>query len=229
MKLFILLQLILISSFSITCHGAKHNHANHHMNKTSFDELTKSFESKERDKWQKPDEVIQFIDKKVFGKSKTGIAGKKIGDLGSGTGYFTLRFLDAGASAIALDIDDRFLNYINTRTKDHKKKTLLELRKINEGELGLKEGEVDLVFTVNTYHHFENRISFLSMIKKSIKKDGALVIIDFKEGDLPIHAPPESMKIKTSMILDELDKAGFQSTLNRDLLEFQNIFVAVPK
>lgn len=80
-------------------------------------------------------------------------------------GIFYIAFLDAGASAIALDIDDRFLNYINTRTKDHKKKTLLELRKINEGELGLKEGEVDLVFTVNTYHHFENRISFLSMIK----------------------------------------------------------------
>ena len=42
-------------------HEHSHGHANHHMNKTSFDDLVKSFESPERDEWQKPTEVIRFL------------------------------------------------------------------------------------------------------------------------------------------------------------------------
>ena len=43
-------------------HGAhEHGHANDHMNQTSFEDLVKRFESPERDAYQQPEKVLEYI------------------------------------------------------------------------------------------------------------------------------------------------------------------------
>ena len=66
----------------------------------STDGLTRagSAEDPERDRWQKPDEVVQRLNLKP---------GDIIADIGAGTGYFTRRFAQAvspGGKALGLDI-----------------------------------------------------------------------------------------------------------------------------
>ncbi|HNL73617.1 MAG TPA: hypothetical protein PKH22_14605, partial [Leptospiraceae bacterium] len=87
--IFIMLWILLKCS-----HHHHHGDANEHMNQTSFEDLTSSFENPERDKWQKPKEVLAFLEKE---SSKKSLKGLSVADLGAGTGYFSIRLLDAGA------------------------------------------------------------------------------------------------------------------------------------
>ncbi|HNL75662.1 MAG TPA: methyltransferase domain-containing protein, partial [Leptospiraceae bacterium] len=134
--------------------------------------------------------------------------------------------LDAGAKVIALDADERFLNYIQKKAESNPRKTSLSLRKIPYTSAELKKEEVDILLSVNVYHHIENRVSYFSEIKKSLKKDGFICIIDFKEGKLPVHSPPESMRISKEQTIDELQKAGFKVSVEEKTLDYQYIYVA---
>jgi 2-polyprenyl-3-methyl-5-hydroxy-6-metoxy-1,4-benzoquinol methylase len=83
-----------------------HGSANEHMNKTSFEDLIKSFEDPERIKTQKPDEAINLLG---------DIKGKTIMDIGAGTGYFAFRMQKKGAKVIAADVDERFQNFLSKK------------------------------------------------------------------------------------------------------------------
>ncbi|MTI22163.1 class I SAM-dependent methyltransferase, partial [Fulvivirga sp. RKSG066] len=75
-------------------------------NLDSFQKLVEQYEAPDRAKWQNPELVID----------KLGIVeGKVIADIGAGSGYFTFRLAQKGASVVAIDIDDRFLEHIENR------------------------------------------------------------------------------------------------------------------
>ena len=82
--------------------------ANDYMLQTSQEKLANVFDSPERDNWQKPDEVIKFLGE---------IEDKTIVDVGSGSGYFSIRLALAGANVIAADVDPEFLQIIEKKQK----------------------------------------------------------------------------------------------------------------
>lgn len=179
-------------------HEHKHGHANHHMNKSSFEDLVKNFESPERDEWQKPQEVIKFLGDL---KNKTVI------DIGAGTGYFEFKMNEPSAKIIAADVDDRFIKYINDRiTKE--RSVNISARKAEYEKPPVLEKEADVVFMVDVYHHIDNRKDYFSLVKKGLKPNGEMVIVDFKKGDFE-HGPPNEMKIQPQIVIDEMKLAGF--------------------
>lgn len=69
------------------------------------------FESPERAKWQKPDEVVQAMKLQP---------GQQVFDIGAGTGYFTRRFAKAVApsgEAVGLDIEPAMVDYMSADAK----------------------------------------------------------------------------------------------------------------
>lgn len=221
------LTLLVLCLFSCQSHENKqhdghghhhHGEANQHMHESSYEELIEHFESKERDDYQQPDTVIAFLG---------DLSGKKIMDIGAGTGYFSFKLAEAGASVIAADVNDRFQEFI----KERKEKLSvgddeISLRKLSYDSPSLDSAEVDMVIIVNTYHHIEDRIAYFSKVKNGLKPDGKLVVIDFFKKDLPV-GPPTEMKIAQSQVADELKQAGFESVdLNNSLLEYQFVLVA---
>jgi SAM-dependent methyltransferase len=220
-----ILLLLSIISFLNSCKSHDHHHGNHaeeHMHSKSIEELVKHFDSPEREAWQKPNEVIQLILKNGIAKNSSNF---KIIDLGAGSGYFSFRFLDAGIKVIALDINDQFIEYLNTKAKTHPKKENLEIRKTDPSKPNIQTKEASALISVNVYHHLENRIDYLKSLKNALKDDGILYIIDFKDGDLKI-GPPSKIKILTKTILEELVSAGYKVEIEEKLLPYQNIFVA---
>lgn len=199
-------------------HKHHHGHSNEHMNSTSFEELAKRFESEERDEYQQPEKVIAFLG---------DVSGQTIMDIGAGTGYFSFRLAEAGAKVIAADVDDRFQNYIKEKKEelsitDEK----VELRKIPYDAPNLANEEVNMVLIVNTYHHIEDRISYFEKVKKGLKPNGKLVVVDFFKKELPI-GPPSKMKIERSKVSKELKEAGFSNIeINDELLEYQFVLIA---
>jgi len=199
-------------------HHHGHGHANEYMHEKSFEELVANFESQDRIDYQQPDKVLEFLG---------NLKGKKIMDIGAGTGFFSFRLVEKGAIVIAADVSEDFQNYI-AKKKDSLKigDDKLTLRKLGYDSPSLSDEEVEIVIIVNTYHHIENRKDYFALVKKGLKKGGRLVVIDFKKHELPV-GPPVEMKVSADEVSDELKSSGFSSTeINKDLLEYQYIVIA---
>lgn len=199
-------------------HHDGHNNANEHMHESTTQELIDRFESPERDAYQQPAKVLEFLG---------NVKGLKILDIGAGSGYFSFRLLTAGATVIAGDVNDEFLAHIkNKKETDFNNNPNLELRKLPFDSPALQPQEVDKVLIVNTYHHIENRVAYFSQVLKGLKLGGELVVIDFFKKELPV-GPPVDHKIGQKKVKKELTEAGFTNIeINTDLLEYQYIIRA---
>lgn len=190
--------------------------ANEFMHRSNTQDLIERFESPERDAYQKPEKVLEYL-----GELKD----KKIMDIGAGSGYFSVKLAEKGAQVIAADVSDEFQNALKKRIEANNLENI-ELRKIPYDSPNLADQEVDMVLIVNTYHHIENRIDYFSKVKKGIKPDGELVIIDYFKKELPV-GPPVNHKIDLDTVKSELEKAGYtQIDVNVDLLPYQFIIRA---
>lgn len=171
--------------------------------------------------WQKPDFVI----------SKLGnLQGKTVADIGAGMGYFTFRLAFKADHVIGVDIDEDMIN-----TLDQLKSNLpeviqekVEARLATADDPKLKEGEVDCMIIINTIAYIENRVAYLSNLKKALKEDGMIMILDFKMKNLPEDvAPPRSERAHLFQLELDLEAAGYQTVISDDTsLEYQYFIFA---
>jgi SAM-dependent methyltransferase len=180
------------------------------MHKQSHQQLIASFNDPQRDLWQKPKQVLELMGE---------LKGKKLIDIGSGSGYFTRYFLESGALVVAADVDDTFLGHIEDSFKS--KYPDLVLRRCQYDDPMMKLGEFDFAFSSNTYHHLDERASYLKKVKDGLKENGKIVVLDFKR---PVKVkkmigPPIDMRVPSSQVVEELKAAGFD-----DLKVYENDF-----
>ena len=182
----------------------------------AIDQWVQRLENPERDNYQKPEVVIDYLG---------NLKGKTIYDLGAGTGYFSVRFAKHGAKVIAAEVEQGFLDFIKKRLpSENLDSTQIRLRKIPFEDPGVKSHEADIVFIANTYHHLKNKVEYLKLIKKGLKDHGEIVIIAFfKRSGIPFGPPPEAKQTEEE-IKEELQQAGFLHTeINTTLLPYQFI------
>ena len=137
----------------------KHGSANEHMHRSSVEDLIERFESPERDAYQQPQKVLEFLG---------DLQGKTVMDIGAGSGYFSVRLAEKGALVIAADVDDEFQEFLKDRIEKNNLQNI-ETRKIPYDSPDLKDEEADIVLMVNTYHHIENRPEYFAKVKKGYK------------------------------------------------------------
>jgi arsenite methyltransferase len=178
-----------------------------------------AYEGLGRDDWQQPEKVIQSLEIKP---------GDHVADLGSGSGYFTFRLAQAvgpTGKVYAVDIDKQMNDLVIQRAqKEGAGNVEVVLAKPNDADL--PASGVDLIFTVNTYHHIDDRIAYFTALKRSLRSGGRVAIIDFDrrawlEGLFSHYTPAE-------FIRREMEQAGY--TLKRDLnfLDRQSFLIFVP-
>jgi len=199
----------------------KHHHsnedpyssANTHMHSSSVEDLIERFESPERDAYQRPEKLMNYLG---------DIEGKYIMDIGAGSGYFSVKLAAAGAHVIAADVDETFQEYLQQRIKKEAIQNI-ELRQIPYDSPALYQNEVDMVMIVNTYHHIENRIDYFKKVKEGTKTEGELIIVDFFKTELPV-GPPVDHKLSLDVVIAELKSAGYTNLdVNVTLLPYQYI------
>ena len=191
--------------------------ANRYMHQSDFDKLAARFEDPARAEWQKPEKVIASLGP---------LKGKTVADIGAGTGYFSFPIAKQAAKVIAIDIDQRFLDYIAQRKQTQNTGRNIETRLTKPDSPGLKPGEADLVLIVDTYHHIEDRITYLKKLKTCLPQDGLLVIIDFKKLKTP-PGPPLELRVAEEQAESELKSAGFTIlSADKEMLPYQYIIRA---
>ena len=192
-----------------------HSHQKGQHRFVDAEKWVKRFENPERDKWQKPDEVISTLN----------LRGNEIVvDIGSATGYFPIRFakIVKDGKVYGIDIEETMVDYLNDRAKQ---KGILNLKSIlGKPDNPMIPEDVDIIFICDTYHHIENRVEYFSRLKNDFKPDGRLVIVDFVKGDLPV-GPPDHMKLSEQVVISELSDAGYKLSQEVELLPYQYLLI----
>lgn len=169
-------------------------------------------DSPERAVWQKPDEVVAAL----------GLEGTEtVLDLGAGSGYFSFRLARAlpKGTVIASDIEPEMIRHIHHRAMTEGIGNI-RAELIRPENPALPEG-VDLVFICDVLHHVPDRPVWLGELAGEMRPGARLVLIEFREGDLP-KGPPESMKIPRDRIIELMAGAGFVFVSEKpDLLPYQ--------
>lgn len=181
--------------------------------------LSNSFKMLERENWQKPQMVIAQLG---------DISDKTVADIGAGTGYFSLRLAQKAKQVIAIDIDQRFLDYIDKSVKDTRNSEVLNVqtRLTSPDDPSLDPAETDVAFIVNTYHLIDNRPDYFAKVKAGIRPDGFLFVVDFKKEELPI-GPSMEEKLSADSVAAELKSFGFETVeIDNNSLDYQYMITA---
>ena len=176
----------------------------------------RNLESPSRQEWQKPDQVVERLQLK---------SGQRVAEIGSGSGYFVVRFARAVGEAgkvYAVDIDPDMLNYLRWRAEKEELPNI-ELVRATPDDPKLAGSSVDMVFLCNTIHHIENRDRYYPYITRALREGGRLVIVDFYNRPLPVPSP--RVKIPRSDMIKEIEQAGFHLVEEYDFLPHQYFLV----
>ncbi|MEL7670264.1 class I SAM-dependent methyltransferase [Methanobacterium sp.] len=151
--------------------------------------------------------------------------GDIIGDVGTGGGYFTFEFskkVGKKGRVYAIDINQKSLAFIDDKSK---KEMINNIKAVLTSEKGFLLPEtVDMLFLRNVFHHLPEPVEYFKNIKQFLKKDGKVVIMDYKQGQSSFvgifgHYTPE----KT--VIDTMKKAGFDVSKKFDFLPKQSFII----
>ncbi|WP_455205891.1 class I SAM-dependent methyltransferase [Kaarinaea lacus] len=175
-----------------------------------------AYEGYKRDGWQQPLKVIESLEI---------TEGSQVADVGAGGGYFTFKFAEAvgeTGTVYAVDIDEGLLEYIAETAKEKQLANIKTVLATSETPK-LPQGEIDLVFVCNTYHHLDERIAYFKNIHQFLQPTGRVAIIDFQKGW--INSIGHGTETQT--VVEEMQQAGFQLQQKFDFLEKQNFLLFV--
>jgi SAM-dependent methyltransferase len=186
---------------------------------SDFSALVSSYENEDRQYWQKPQLVINSLG---------DLTNKVVADIGAGTGYFTLRMLPKAKKVIAIDIDKRMTDFVESLKAelDDEFSKKLEVRLGEPNDPKLVDREADIIFLANTYPYIENRIDYFKALHSKLNENGKLVIVDYKKKIIPVH-PVQDERLALYQVEQELIQAGYILVNSDDLsLPYQYIIEA---
>lgn len=193
-------------------HDKEKAHFEHKFDKP--EEYAKRFDDPKRDAWQKPEAVIEEL------KLQPGMS---MADIGAGTGYFSVRLAKrAGMGKVfAVDIEPTMVQYLEARKhREHTPNLMPVLASATSANI---PEPVDVILTVDTYHHISDRVAYFRGLQKSLKPGGRLAIIDFTP-ESP-EGPPKQHRFTAQQIKDEVQQAGYVLAVEPKVLPNQHFLI----
>ncbi len=168
------------------------------------------YQEPDRYTWQYPGRVVKALELKPD---------MTVADLGSGTGYFTFRLAEAvgeGGKVYAVDISEEMNASIDKQAITKQADNVQTLLAVEHDPL-IPE-KVDLIFSVNAYHHLKDRAAYFKNAARYLKPGGRVAIIDFREGAYKHFT-------KRRILLEEFKAAGYAMDKAHGFLPRQNFFI----
>lgn len=169
----------------------------------------------ERDREEQPNKAIDLI----------GIQpGMTVADVGAGTGYMALRIarrVGESGKVYANDIQPEMLDKLNEnahRANLNNVETVLG----SDSDAKLPAGKMDMVVLVDVYHEFSRPQEMLQSIRRSLKPDGRLVLLEYKKEDPTIPIRPDH-KMSLNEIRTEVEAEGYKLDKVIDTLARQHV------
>ena len=152
-----------------------------------------------------------------------------VADIGAGSGYHTFKIaaLTKNGFVYAVDIQPEMLMVIE-ETKETDKIKNIETILGTEKSIQLPSNSVDKILMVDVYHEFNFPAEIIVSIKRALKPNGELFLIEYRSEDssVPIKA---IHKMSEKQAVREMEAAGFKLKKNITNLPWQHCMVFVKK
>ena len=174
------------------------------------------FNKKAASSKSKPDEILKALNLKP---------GQKVADIGSGGGYFSLRFAEAvrkDGKVFSVDTNEDYLNFIRANAA---KQGLNNVKPVHTsgGKLDLPDNYFDLIFFRNVYHHLTDRVEYMKEYKTKLNSIGRIAIIEYKPGgSIFSFRRLFGHNVPREKIISEMEQTGFEKIEEHDFLPEQS-------
>lgn len=150
-----------------------------------------------------------------------------IADIGAGSGYhvFKMASISKNVTVYAVDIQEEMLAAIMMHS-DYETHKNIETVLGSDKSVNLPENSVDKVLMVDVYHEFNYPYEMIISIKKALREDGKIYLIEYRGEDdsVPIK---KVHKLTETQAVKEMKAAGFNLKENISNLPWQHCLVFV--
>jgi ubiquinone/menaquinone biosynthesis C-methylase UbiE len=155
--------------------------------------------------------------------------GQVVADVGAGSGYYSVRLARAvgeNGRVYATDIQPEMLALLKSKIAAERLSNVEPVLG-TEADPKLPAASVDLVLMVDVYHELARPQEMLRALKRALRPDARLVLIEFRKESawVPIR---EEHKMSVREARLELEAEGYRFDRNIDVLPWQHILVFRP-
>ena len=171
----------------------------------------------ERVESEKPEELLDLLGIKE---------GDVVADIGAGAGFFSLLAAERvgrTGKVLAVDVQPEMIDGLEMMMKRFGHENIVPiLGDVDDPKLPVNS--VDHVLIVISYHEFSHPVEMMSHIRKAMKRDGQLLIVEYKAETLNSRVEPLH-KMSEAEIMREISALGFRRDRVIDTIPSQHVFV----
>ncbi|MFT5300187.1 MAG: ubiquinone/menaquinone biosynthesis C-methylase UbiE [Mariniblastus sp.] len=150
--------------------------------------------------------------------------GMTVCDMGCGNGFHSLsmaKMVGAEGTVVGVDVQPEMLGFMRERMEDQGLENVIPILGSYHNP-HLPTNTLDMVLMVDVYHEFSHPAEMLKAIRKSLKPDGVVVLVEYREEDpkVPIKALHKMSKAQVNL---ELEANGFKLVKEFDKLPWQHM------
>jgi ubiquinone/menaquinone biosynthesis C-methylase UbiE len=152
--------------------------------------------------------------------------GSTVADIGAGAGYMTWRLaarVGPAGKVYAVDIQPEMLQLLR-KNMEQRKIANVETVLGTVDDPKLPRDGLDLVLLVDVYHEFSEPQAMLRRIRDSLRKDGRLVLLEYRAEDPAVPIRPEH-KMTVAQVKAELEPEGYRLDRVSEALPRQHIVI----
>jgi len=150
--------------------------------------------------------------------------GMSVADIGSGNGYHTLmmaKIIGNKGTAYAVDIQPEMLQMLEERADKTGMKNIKSIEN-RYWDTDLPDASIDFALMADVYHEFSHPEQMLSSIRRALKPQGIVTLLEFREEDPKVPIKPEH-KMSKEQVIKEMRKNGFKLSRSYDKLPWQHL------
>lgn len=182
-------------------------HGGHKHAFTDPADRAKKWNDPERDKWQRPDEIVAAL---------ALTPGATVADIGAGTGYMVAHLSKAAGkdgTVIAIDASTQMIEYLTKRSADLGPAKIVP-RMVRPDDPEIQPDSVDGVLTLDTWHHVNSQEAYAKKVYEGLKQGGRFVVVEYEvESEI---GPPKEMRLEPAQVTKQLEAAGFRVEIVRE-------------
>ncbi len=148
-----------------------------------------------------------------------------VADIGAGSGFYTFRIAPKvpEGKVYAVEIQGNAVEYLKKKASSLRRNNVTII-KGSEKSPGLPEGTLDLAIMVDVYHELLYPQEFLQSIRRSLKSNGKLLLLEYKAEDPDVRIKSEH-KMSVAQVRKELEHNGYRLVQNGQFLPLQHFLV----
>ncbi len=136
--------------------------------------------------------------------------GMVVADVGAGTGYMTVRIarrVGQAGKVYANDVQPAMLQIIRDKAASQQLFNV-EIAQGSQDDAHLTEHAIDLALLVDVYHEFSRPQAMLRSIRRSLKPNGQLILVEYRKED-PSIPIADTHRMSVAEVRTEVEAEGF--------------------